>query len=158
MKKIDHVFLDLDGVVFDFHSAVGDQLHDREKWWNEGFPNFIEAGGFADLPLLPDAEELMNFLNENVWVTILSSAGGTPRFDEIVDQKLEALHRNGIEYPAIIVPSKGVKKDFAGEGRLLIDDHPENCQNFIEAGGEAIVHIDAATTIAHIKKHYEFSN
>jgi len=154
MKKITHVFLDLDGVVFDFHSAVGDQLNDREKWWNEGFPAFIDAGGFADLPLLPDADQLLDFLSGNVWVTILSSAGGSPRFDEIVDQKMEALHKQGIEFPAIIVPSKGIKKEFAGEGCLLIDDQHDNCQDFIEAGGEAIIHTDAATTIAYIKEHY----
>jgi FMN phosphatase YigB (HAD superfamily) len=157
MKNINHVFLDLDGVVFDFYSAVGDQLHDRDKWWNEGFPAFIDSGGFADLPLLPDADELIAFLeNSPASITILSSAGGSPKFEEIVDQKLEALYRNAIDFPTIIVPSWGIKKDFAGPNSLLIDDHTRNCEDFIEAGGEAIVHTNAAATIAYIKEHYTF--
>jgi hypothetical protein len=154
MKQIDFVFLDLDGVVFDFHSVVGDQLNDKEKWWNEGFPAFIDVGGFADLPLLPYAYELIEFLCENVNVNFLSSAGGASRFEEIVDQKLEALRKNGIDLPTIIVPSKGIKKQFARENYLLIDDQANNCQDFIEAGGEAIVHVDVKTTIAYIKEHY----
>ena len=154
MKQIDFVYLDLDGVVFDFHSVVGDQLADKEKWWNEGFPAFITANGFADLPLLPDARELIDFLCENVKVNILSSAGGASRFEEIIDQKLDALRKNNIELPTIIVPSKGIKKQFARETYLLIDDQANNCQDFIDAGGEAIVHVDAKTTIAYIKEHY----
>ncbi len=154
MKKIEHVFLDLDGVIFDFHGEVGHQLQDRDVWWNVGFPAFIDAGGFANLPLLPDAQELLQFLYENAYVTILSSAGGSPRFEEILDQKLEALNKHGIVFPAIIVPSKNIKKDYAREGCLLIDDHHENCQDFIDAGGEAIVHVNAAETISHIKEHY----
>lgn len=155
MKTIKHVFLDLDGVVFDFYGAVGDKVNDRDKWWTEWFPAFIDAGGFADLVLLPDADELIAFLvASGVGITILSSAGGSPKFDEIVDQKLEALYRNGIDFPTIIVPKWEIKKDFASADSLLIDDHTRNCQSFIEAGGEAIVHTSAAATIAYLKENY----
>ena len=148
---IDQIFLDLDGVLSDFHSEYGQ--HTKEEWQIE-FPKFIERRAFVDLKMLPDAIELMDFLDTlGIPITILSSAGGfTDYYDDIVDQKIEWLYNHAIKYPVIIVPQKQVKAQFAGPTRLLIDDQGINCNNFWQAGGQSIQHVSARDTIDKIKE------
>ena len=148
---ITHVFLDLDGVISDFHSLYGN--YSKEEWIDE-FPKFVYRGGFATLDKLKDADELMSFLDSlNVPITILSSAGGFPDlYHDIVIQKHQWLANHNIKYPALVVPSKGYKANYALRGHLLIDDQQINCHEFWKMGGMSIQHVSAEATIERVKE------
>jgi hypothetical protein len=54
-----------------------------------------------------------------------------------------------------IVGAGREKGKLAKSGDLLIDDKPENCEIFRQAGGMAILHTDTNKTIAELKKYYD---
>ena len=148
---ITHVFLDLDGVISDFHSECG---HFTKEEWQKEFYRFVMRAGFVKLNKLPDADKLMSFLDSlNVPITILSSAGGVPDlYDDIIIQKHQWLINHGIKYPALVVPSKGHKANYSMRGHLLIDDQQINCDEFLKMGGLSIQHVSAEATIERIKE------
>lgn len=150
MIKINHIYLDLDGVLTDFHSEYGN--HTKEEWSTE-FPKFIDRGGFAKLKKLPDADQLLSFLDSlNLHITILSSAGGFyDHYHQIVAQKHDWLAEHNIKYPALVVPSKGIKAKYANRNSLLIDDQVTNASSFMNAGGLSIIHKNAESTITSLK-------
>ena len=45
-----------------------------------------------------------------------------------------------------------MKKDHAGENRILIDDTAKNIADWEAAGGIGILHTDASSTIAKLKE------
>ena len=149
---IDHIFLDLDGVLSDFLEVF--QNYTREEWVSGEFERFVSNRGFADLRKLDDADTLMSFLDSlNIPITILSSAGGFDHlYDNIVEHKFDWLETNNIPYPAVVVENKTIKANFARPVTLLIDDQEINTRAFIEAGGLAIQHMSAENTIERIKE------
>lgn len=155
-KVINHIYLDLDGVLANFDFETVNELKSKGKWQNEGFPKFIRDKGFIKLPKLDDADFLLNFLKKSeVAVTILSSAGDPgDDYHEVVDQKLQWLRKHNIDFPALIVRKKDHKKQWARGRALLIDDNEKNCADFAEAGGNAIKHKSALNTIEVIKNNY----
>lgn len=147
---INHIFLDLDGVITDFHSEYG--AYTKGEWAIQ-FPKFIVRKGFLKLRKLDDADELMDFINAlNIPITILSSAGNFPDFyQEIVQQKIGWLYKHGINYPALIVPRKELKASYAKSDSVLIDDQQINITNFEAAGGYGIQHQSTKLTIEKLK-------
>lgn len=150
--RLKHIFLDLDGVLSDFHSEYG--KHTKEEWKIE-FPKFVRRGGFENLNMLSDAQDLMGFINElGIPITILSSAGNFPDlYPDLVLQKHLWLRKHNIRYPALVVPRKECKADYAQMGTLLIDDQGFNTHNFMLMGGYAITHVSAETTINRLKDY-----
>jgi len=148
------IFLDMDGVVSDAHRAfchsIGrDDLLDN---WPAGEFQVYKAAGipektmwgmvkvdgiglWADMRPLPWAAELYTGLRKFGRVVFLTAPSLDP---QCLAGKLQWLKRfTGMECfdEYIITPKKSL---LAGPGRLIIDDLPENCEQFIEAGGKAI--------------------
>ena len=152
---INHIFLDLDGVISDFDDVY--KRYTPESWREQHFRSFVLEQGFIKLKKLPDADLLLEYLDSlEIPITILSSAGGFDEFyHDIVLQKQLWLADNNIKYPALVVPSKSHKKLYARRDALLIDDLPINIQDFVSAGGIGIVHKMAISTIALIERTYD---
>ncbi|MHB8123398.1 MAG: hypothetical protein ACYDG4_14725 [Desulfuromonadaceae bacterium] len=145
MKKI---WVDLDGVLCDFDRAYK-ELHgiapkeagfSKERWLK-----FIEASGFANLEFAHGAQELIHCLEEieqsgKAHVFILSSSGGLHNHGEVQRQKLAFLKKHDIGFHPMIVPGRRYKKGFADSSSILIDDHSDNVDDFIKAGGYGILH------------------
>lgn len=155
-KKVNHIYLDMDGVITDLDlDMVNDWKQDGK--FHEHFTKFIENKGFEKLGLKEDARLLLNYLNElGVSVTILSSAGNPQNglYPEVARQKKKWLLDHNINYPAIVVQSKEYKKDYAEPGALLIDDTLSNCKDFKEAGGTSIFHGSAFSTVQLLNIEY----
>jgi len=161
-RMIKTIYLDMDGVLADFETRYlehnGITVHEaREqrprkefyKYWE----NFISANQFALLPKYAGCDELLEFVATlDVSLEILSSSGGPGKHGEVVHQKHVWLETYNIPYKRNIVPGARYKKDYATEESLLIDDTEKNITQFLEAGGHAILHVNAGDTISKLER------
>jgi len=149
------IALDIDGVISDFKMKT-----ETKEEWQKKFPHFVQDGGFLKLPVKEGAYELVEFLEmclelgviEDVFY--LSSAGGIDpeHLAEITEQKIQWLQNNEFpDWTPVVVHRKGLKKLWAKEGTILIDDQECNVQDFLDAGGDAIPYRNAAITMDVLK-------
>jgi len=157
MKKI---YLDMDGVLCDFEGGFSEHYgpetlknRDKKLWTNE-WPDFIlEKRGFEFLSWWPGGQELIKFVKSipNIEIEILTSSGGEKYHTEVEEQKRIWLKKQGIAFKPNVVPGRKHKKDYAGEGIVLIDDTLDVIQAFNKAGGIGIHHKDIGDTIEKLK-------
>ena len=160
MHKITKIYLDMDGVIADFNKRykelykIEPKEADTYKTFDKFFTMFIAERQFATLNLMPDAIELINYLRSlKVPTEILSSTSSEKRDAEIREQKIEWLNNQNIEFPVNLVPGKRFKRDFSNSNSLLIDDTPQNIDQWRVEGGIGILHTDAITTIGILKMY-----
>jgi 5'-nucleotidase len=154
-RKTMRIYLDLDGVMADFdthfvdHFGVDPQSLDDDVMWKmiNGYHNF-----YANLPLMKDALELFNAL-EGENVTILTACPKS-NYKNAAIQKRAWVRKHLSESITVIPMMGGVNKAlFMHEpGDILIDDMMKNCKAWEELGGVAIVHKNAADTLAKLKE------
>ena len=153
---IEHIFLDMGGVIVDFVSCAL-QVHSAESAidrWPPGVWNIHEVLGISkdefwakmdaasatlwrDLDPYPWFEELVSMLREFASVTILSSPSRNP---ESASGKLHWLYRHlgkGRPFREFLLSQR--KYLLAAPGRVLIDDSDAHTREFREHGGQAIV-------------------
>ena len=160
MHKITKIYLDMDGVIADFNKRykelykIEPKEADTYKTFDKFFTMFIAERQFATLNLMPDAIELINYLRSlKVPTEILSSTSSEKRDAEIREQKIEWLNNQNIGFPVNLVPGKRFKRDFSNSNSLLIDDTPQNIDQWRVEGGIGILHTDAITTIGILKMY-----
>lgn len=158
------IFVDMDGVLSDFDKRYFElfgvpSLHLREigkhKEYRKNWKQFVEGDNFTLLDFAPGAQELIFFLNSlKVEKVILSSSAGFEFYENILMQKITWLKKRGINWAPIIVPGKRYKKGFANRESILIDDTSANIMDFIEAGGNAVLHKDYKHTINKVTEWF----
>lgn len=149
------VFLDLDGVFADFDRRVKhltgkhpSQL-DRAHLWK-----MVNADKrfFAELELIEGCMLLWEATKdlEPIFLT------GAPSSKVFQQQKREWVSRIfGLELIVHVVP-KRLKQDFSGPHKVLIDDTPENIEQWIARGGHGILHTgDHASTVRALQQLLE---
>lgn len=156
---IEKIYLDMDGVVADFHrryvevfGKTPSEARDQKEFhphWKE----FVVTGQFATLDWWHDGQKFLDYIKTlDVEVEMLSSSGGTKYHDLVVEQKLHWLKEKGIHYKANIVAGRRKKKEYAKPTTILVDDTEDVIDDFNEAGGIGILHKDANETIKIIKQ------
>ena len=160
LKPTDyHIYIDLDGVLANLVKkmkeitghTLSDSGYDNPAW--KKFHAELESGKrlFAELELMPDAEELWKYVrryNPN----ILTATGKS--FPEEVDkQKREWVKKHFSGYNTIYtVMASGQKAKFAWPDSILIDDREKSIIPWRERGGIGILHTSAENTIAELKR------
>lgn len=159
-NKLDHIFVDMDGVLFDFVTAAlwAHNFHglDRDKFmaaWpaGEGWC-FWERLGVTEETFWKDIANLSDFWTKDVipypWAQMLIHAcqqygpvhliTKPPAEDPAAwTGKYLAAQKY---FPGLpIIMQQGDRSLLAGPGRLLIDDNESNCTQWMVAGGRAIV-------------------
>jgi hypothetical protein len=150
----------MDGVIADFNKRYKELYKiepkdaDTYKTFDKFFTMFIAEKQFAKLDLMPDAMELINYLRSlSIPTEILSSTSSEKRDAEIREQKIDWLNKHNIEFLVNLVPGKRFKRDFSNKNSLLIDDTPQNIDQWRSEGGIGILHTDTITTIGILKMY-----
>ena len=158
---IKRIYVDLDGVLADFRKRYielfgTDPLDShKHKKMRDNWEKFVEDGEFANLDLMPDCKPGLEFLKKlkDIEVFILSSTANEEQFKTISKDKREWLEKMGIDFPAIFVPGKKHKKEYAEKNALLIDDTHSTIEKWNEEGGVGIYHTDWQTTLTILKMY-----
>ena len=156
------ILIDLDGVVADFVAGAM-ELHDKEwpfldpemkgnagwdfyKSWgltSEEFWRGMDRSFWAELPLLPWADDLVTSLEELAGMENLCFVTSPAHHPGCMEGKVDWCEA---WYPGIpVILTRSVKngappKHFlAHEGALLIDDYERNVSDFVQAGGRALL-------------------
>lgn len=161
---IKRVMVDLDGVMADMEKRYFElfKMTPREarlrvsnteirKLWKF----FVYTSQFVSLDRHPTCDPLVDYLKSLPKSVVVSTLGSTSGFEyhEMVQRhKLQWLKENDIPFVPVFVPGKRYKKGYADHNSFLIDDHPQNVQEFIDAGGHGIIHTNAEETIAAVER------
>lgn len=160
MPKIKTVYLDMDGVLFDFVAGYnnmygnfqeGDDIGDDFK---EGF---AKDNFFRFLPLFKDAKKLVKYVEGfDVNIEILTSVGKFNSKDVSVD-KVMALKNHFPKYSSKFnyVKSSKDKAQWAAPDTLLIDDRKKSTEPFERAGGNVVLYKSFSSAKNIIKKFLE---
>jgi 5'-nucleotidase len=152
------IYLDLDGVMADFdrhfveHFGVEPQSLDDANMWKKinSYPDF-----FANLPPMKDA---LNLFGKLVWDweydIIILTACPRSNYRNAAIQKRNWVRKHLSTEVQVIPMLGGVNKALFmhQSGDILIDDMEKNCMSWEELGGKAIIHKNAADTIAELKE------
>ena len=146
----------MDGVISDwelqfkrYSGGVPVETYDTEHGKKNRF-KFVDKNCpeyYASMPWMKDGRLLYNFVS-NLPVEILSHA---PTNLAYVGKK-QWLANNNIDIKANLVPHRNLKAKFATPDSILIDDREDNVNDFIKAGGKAILHKSAIDTINKLKE------
>ena len=151
--KISKVYVDMDGVLCDFEKRYKERYgeiddRNRRSTFRPNFTDFIETEQFATLEIMKDANVLIRYLNTlDIPKEILSSTAYEETYDTISKQKKQWLSDHGIGWTANFVPGKRHKYKFATPDSIIIDDTYSVIEDWKKAGGIAIWHKDALSTI-----------
>jgi hypothetical protein len=161
---IDKIWIDLDGVIFDFYGRYNDlyKSHpkddDNKNLFGERFDKFIIDRNFETLDLLPDAIELIIFLEEltydtDIDVEILTSVGHAHRLNEVSKQKRINLDTYSIKFHPNFVAGKHLKYLYATPTSIIIDDTKSVITDWRKTGAPAIHHINTTQTLLELKQY-----
>jgi len=151
------IYVDMDGVLTDWEDQfkrysggipvnVYDNLYGKAKQYqlvNQNSPTY-----YANMHWMKDGKLLYNFIKEFPHVEILSHAPDKKAFIG----KMQWLKNNQVPFKANLVPHREDKSKFANSDSVLIDDREDVVNDFIQAGGKAILHKDSISTINQLKE------
>ena len=123
-----------------------DNLHGKQNRFNLVNKNSPEY--YANMPWMKDGKLLYNFVNSFPNVQILSHA---PDAKSKIG-KQQWLKDKDITFEANLVTNRKDKSKFATDDSLLIDDREDVVNDFINAGGKAILHTNSIDTINQLKE------
>ena len=146
--KIETLYIDMDGVIANFEKRFKEKFKKYPKETRDNkefggyFEKFIRDGEFSNLELMPDAIELLDFVNQV----------DVPK-EMIAPQKQIWLLKHNIHYKANLVPGKSLKYKYATPNSIIIDDTQSVIDDWNKAGGIGILHTNAISTIGILKMY-----
>jgi 5'(3')-deoxyribonucleotidase len=174
LKKMPHLYLDMDGVQADFFGAWADKhnvshwkaIQDKEGEIEELANSTPEQvyGFFRNLRLLNGGKEIIDWIQKhNIPYTVLSAPLRGPYADDSKRGKRDWLdeHHPGSSESAIFTSQKQKYAVTDGVANVLVDDFGPYIQKWIDAGGIPVKHEDesevpnaAQDTIDKLEKIY----
>ena len=158
MKNLPRIYLDMDGVLFDFEKQLVDTVKmpitqwmklDRRKRWD---PVIARKDFWSSGPWLNEGKKLYNFVKKYN-PHILSAYVKHAHDPNCIPGKMKwAMRNTNITRDKINLVMRSEKKNYASPGSILIDDYDKNTKEFNQRGGTGITFKSASQTIAELKK------
>lgn len=160
LVPIHTIYIDMDEVIVNFKKAiidanpqanvkemyeVADVLGIQRKLMAQWIPNMIKEQAFANAEPLPFfyilKETLIPYWKSiGIEVQILSSLSSDSTVQStIATQKLRWIQKHEVDIKFNFVKGASLKQEFAKPGTLLLDDYQRTINQFINAGGCAIL-------------------
>lgn len=154
------IYCDLDGVLCDFdrqfERLFKKKPREIEDKYGKGFfwslINKKKEVYWESMPWMPDGKLLWEYIRP--YAPDILSAPPRSGAEYAIRGKTSWVRREIGEVPIHIVFKKE-KRHFAASSHVLIDDHEQNIIDWRESGGIGILHSDAGSTIASLKKIVE---
>jgi hypothetical protein len=135
------IYCDLDGVLVDFergyHKLTGIDISNKFSTGNKFWEPLDKAGEdfWVNLEWTSEGKRLWKFISS--FKPIIISAPSREKSSRIGKEKW--VKRELRNVPLILCPAHQ-KQSYADERSILIDDRVENCEQWAEKGGIAILH------------------
>jgi len=151
------IYCDMDGVLCDFDkrftSLNPEHLSPSQystKYGTEKFWNFIdEENGvkfWVGIPWMKDGRQLWDYISKyNPSLLSAPSKQNESRLGKRLWVK------NNIPGTKLILASASKKQNYSGRDKILIDDRPDNIEQWRSQGGIGILHTSAADTIKQLQ-------
>lgn len=141
----DQAFIDLTGL----HARNYADMYGHDKRYDIVYQNSPQF--YENMSWMEDGRYLYNFVKD-LNTELLSHAERHEGDDNrVFNGKIEWLKKHGVTLKPNIVSNRDDKAKFATENAILIDDRKDNCDEFVQAGGNAILHTSAHDTIDQLK-------
>jgi hydroxymethylpyrimidine pyrophosphatase-like HAD family hydrolase len=158
MKNTKRIYLDMDGVLFDFVKNIEKttgltinqwtKLGRKERW----DPIIAKKNFWSNGPWLNEGKKLFNYVRK-FNPHILSAYVEHAHDPNCIPGKMAWAQKNtGISRQNINLVMRSQKKNFANKNSILIDDYEKNTNEFSRAGGTGITFKTASQTISELKK------
>jgi len=168
------IFCDMDGVLVDFDEGYkeltgmstqhADSQGKKEFWkaFRQGLINkdISEESYWANLDWMPDGKQLWDYIKEyNPYVLTAPAVNFdlpddqrySQEYNESIKGKLDWIQRLP-NMRKIYFRSASRKADFAGPGKILIDDRKDTIDSWNANGGIGILHTSTANTIKQLQE------
>jgi hypothetical protein len=151
------IYSDMDGVLSDFDKRFMEfsdgippgqyeQRRGKEEFWKL-IDDTVGVPFWAGMDWMSDGKEYWNYIEKyNPIILSAPSKKEESKYGKRIWKK-----RNMPNNKMILVPA-WKKKEYANPTSILIDDRADNINQWEAAGGIGILHTDAASTIAKLKK------
>lgn len=162
-NKEKYIYCDMDGVLVDFDKGFKQQFgmlpnEFETKYGSKEFWNRVNGGGskfWRDLPPMPDMDRLWNFISPYIKSLLTSPSkdqssliGKYGWVKDHLSPKPKVLFRYTKNKQEVL---NNIPED-ERSNYIMIDDRMEVVQNWIQAGGEAILHRSADQTIKELQR------
>ena len=151
------IYCDMDGVLcnFDkrFKSLNPEKLSAAQyqtKYGIEKFWNFIDEENkvkfWVGIPWMSDGKELWDYIKDKK-PTLLSAPSRKPA--SRLGKRLWV--KNNLPGIPLILASAEKKQNYSGRNKILIDDRPDNIEQWRSQGGIGILHTNTQNTIKQLQ-------
>jgi hypothetical protein len=150
------IFCDMDGVLCDFDARFKginpEKLSPTQyttKYGTDKFWAIIDAEGvgfWVGIKWMPDGKQLWEYISKYN-PTLLSAPSRQP--SSRLGKRLWV--KNNIPGAKLVLASAEKKQNYSGTNKILIDDRPDNVEQWRSKGGIGILHVNTADTIKQLQ-------